>query len=231
MPSAASRSKLSRHWGPVAAAGGLGFAVGVGGLALLGRDWLRTRAGSGVRAGRRARCRRDTGVRRHEPCGCHNHHAGARPVSLDPLRAQRHDARPVHVRQRRASRALQRTLHRNVRPAARTRAAQHAVAPAAGGAHRSGHIRRRSRCLRGGVPQAGRRGPHRDENRGDQGRPHRLAGERTDVGRRLAGDAYRRDGPIVGRKGTRRAAPAGRTAQRHRRGDLVVPRARRKHAQ
>jgi methyl-accepting chemotaxis protein len=40
MPSAASRSKLSRHWGPVAAAGGLGFAVGVGGLALLGRDWL-----------------------------------------------------------------------------------------------------------------------------------------------------------------------------------------------
>ena len=40
MPSAASRSKLSRHCGPVAAAGGLGFAVGVGGLALLGRDWL-----------------------------------------------------------------------------------------------------------------------------------------------------------------------------------------------
>ena len=40
MASAANRSKVSRHWGPVAVAGGLGFAVGAGGLALLGRDWL-----------------------------------------------------------------------------------------------------------------------------------------------------------------------------------------------
>ena len=40
MASAANRSKVSRHWGAVAAAGGLGFAVGAGGLALLGRDWL-----------------------------------------------------------------------------------------------------------------------------------------------------------------------------------------------
>jgi methyl-accepting chemotaxis protein len=40
MASAANRLKVSRHWGPVAVAGGLGFAVGVGGLALLGRDWL-----------------------------------------------------------------------------------------------------------------------------------------------------------------------------------------------
>jgi methyl-accepting chemotaxis protein len=40
MAFAANRLKVSRHWGPVAVAGGLGFAVGVGGLALLGRDWL-----------------------------------------------------------------------------------------------------------------------------------------------------------------------------------------------
>ena len=40
MPSAANRSKLSRHWGPVAAAGVLGFAAGAGGLILFGRDRL-----------------------------------------------------------------------------------------------------------------------------------------------------------------------------------------------
>jgi methyl-accepting chemotaxis protein len=40
MASAAKRSKLSRHWGPVAVAGGLGFAAGAGSLILLGRDWL-----------------------------------------------------------------------------------------------------------------------------------------------------------------------------------------------
>ncbi len=40
MASAANRSKLSRHWGPVAGAGSLGFAVGAGTLLLLGRDWL-----------------------------------------------------------------------------------------------------------------------------------------------------------------------------------------------
>ena len=40
MPSAANRSKLSRHWGPIAAAGVAGFATGAGGLILLGRDRL-----------------------------------------------------------------------------------------------------------------------------------------------------------------------------------------------
>jgi methyl-accepting chemotaxis protein len=40
MSSAASRSKVSRHWGPVVAAGCLGFAGGAGSIVLFGRDWL-----------------------------------------------------------------------------------------------------------------------------------------------------------------------------------------------
>jgi len=40
MAFAARRSKVSRHWGPVIVAGAIGFAVGTGGFAAFGRDWV-----------------------------------------------------------------------------------------------------------------------------------------------------------------------------------------------
>ena len=206
-----SLSKASRNWTLVFVAGGAGFADRRGRLSDLrlrldcGRPERRIHLdhrfarGAAVWARRRGAGRP---VRQWPP---------PRPYAALARGAEQHDARPVHVRQHGAPDVVQRALSRNVSFAARARAHRHAVTHAVGPPAVGRNLFGRPGALCRGVHATSGGGPHRDQDRRIEGRPHHRGGQPADAWRRLGRDPFRRHGAIARREGAR-FAPAPRRA-------------------